>query len=150
VRVPRGRGQAVAIRYDSLPPGERVTFVDHYVARGQTVSGIAQRYHVTVAMITAANPHVRLTSLHIGQRIIIPMSGRLVPATAWSVPPEHRSRVRTPVQRGAHRVAKGETTTSIARHYGVTLAALLDYNDLEPRSVIHVGDVIRIPPKQFR
>ena len=54
------------------------------------------------------------------------------------------------MQRGSHRVAKGETVTSIARHYGVPLAALLDYNDLEAHSVIHVGDVIRIPPKQFR
>jgi membrane-bound lytic murein transglycosylase D len=148
VRVPRGRGQAVALRFDSLPASERVTFVDHYVTRGQTVSGIAQRYHVTVSMITAANPHVRLSSLHIGQRLIIPMSGRIVPPAAWSVPPEHRS--RTSVQRGSHRVASGETATQIARHYGVTLASLLDYNDLETRSVIHVGDVIRIPPKQFR
>ena len=150
VRVPRGRGQEVALRYDSLPASERVTFVDHYVTRGQTVSGIAQRYHVTVAMITAANPHVKLSTLRIGQRIIIPMSGRVVPAAAWSVPPEHRSRTRTPLQRGAHRVARGETVTSIARHYGVSLATLLDYNDLESHSVIHVGDVIRIPPKQFR
>ncbi|HEX4633479.1 MAG TPA: transglycosylase SLT domain-containing protein [Gemmatimonadales bacterium] len=150
VRVPRGRGQEVALRYDSLPASDRVTFVDHYVTRGQTVSGIAQRYHVTVAMITAANPHTRLSTLHIGERIIIPMSGRVVPSSAWSVPPEHRSRTRTPVGVGAHRVAKGETVTSIARHYGVPLAVLLDYNDLEAHSVLHVGTVIRIPPKQFR
>ena len=150
VRVPRGRGQAVALRYDSLPASERVTFVDHYVTRGQTVSGIAQRYHVTVAMITAANPHMRLSSLHIGQRVIIPMSGRVVPASAWSVPPEHRSRTRAPLQKGSHRVTKGETVTSIARHYGVPLASLLDYNDLEVHTKLKVGQVIRIPPKQFR
>lgn len=148
VRVPRGRGQEVALRYDSLPASERVTFVDHYVTRGQTVSGIAQRYHVTVSMITAANPRVRLTALRIGQRLVIPMSGRVVPRSAWSVPPEHRS--RPPLQRGSHRVVRGETVTSIARRYGVPLASLLDYNDLEQRSVIHIGDVIRIPPKQFR
>lgn len=150
VRVPRGRGQTVALRYDSLPASERVTFVDHYVTRGQTVSGIAQRYHVTVAMITSANPHMRLSTLRIGQRLIIPMSGRIVPATAWSVPPEHRSRTRAPLQKGSHRVSKGETVTSIARHYGVPLAVLLDYNDLEARARLKIGQVIRIPPKQFR
>jgi len=148
VRVPRGRGQVAAARYDSLPANERVTFVDHYVARGQTLGSIAQRYHVTVAMITAANPHVKASALHIGQRLIIPMSGRIVPATAWSVPPEHRS--RAPVARGSHRVVPGETVSQIARHFGVTIAALLDYNDLGVRSVIHPGDLIRIPPKQFR
>src|SRR5258708_31902407 len=33
VRVPRGRGTLVAERYDSLPVTDRITFVDHYVAR---------------------------------------------------------------------------------------------------------------------
>src|SRR5205823_5208823 len=36
VRVPRGRGTLVAERFDSLPVTERITFVDHYVSRGQT------------------------------------------------------------------------------------------------------------------
>src|SRR5216117_4122102 len=49
VRVPRGRGTLVAERYDSLPITERITFVDHYVSRGQTLSDIAKRYHVSVA-----------------------------------------------------------------------------------------------------
>ena len=148
VRVPRGRGQEVALRYDSLPADERVTFVDHYVTRGQTLGAIAQRYHVTVAMITGANPHVRAADLRIGQRLIIPMSGRIVPPSAWSIPPEHRS--RAPASRGSHRVAAGETVSQIARHYGVSVAALLDYNDLGVRSIIHPGQTIRIPPKQFR
>ena len=60
VRVPRGRGTIVAERYDSLPVTSRITFVDHYVSRGQTLSEIAQRYRVSVAMIQSANP--RLTA----------------------------------------------------------------------------------------
>src|SRR5881296_699631 len=41
VRVPRGSGAAVAERFDSLPVNERITFVDHYVSAGQTLSDIA-------------------------------------------------------------------------------------------------------------
>jgi len=44
VRVPRGHGTLVAERYDSLPVTERITFVDHYVSRGQTLSDIAKHY----------------------------------------------------------------------------------------------------------
>ena len=37
VRVPRGHGTVVAERYDSLPITERITFVDHCVARADAV-----------------------------------------------------------------------------------------------------------------
>jgi LysM repeat protein len=47
----------------------------------------------------------------------------------------------------AHRVEAGETMSEIAWRYGVSLAELLDYNDLTMRSVIRAGDVVRIPPR---
>ncbi|MGH9261302.1 MAG: transglycosylase SLT domain-containing protein, partial [Acidimicrobiales bacterium] len=88
VRVPRGRGAMAAERYAVLPVNDRVTFVDHYVSRGETLSHIARRYGVSQAMVRSANPSLRPQALRIGQRIIIPMSGRIVPPSAWSTPPE--------------------------------------------------------------
>ncbi len=148
VRVPRGRGQNVAERFDSLPVNERITFVDHYVTSGQTLSGIAQRYHVSVAMIRSANPQMRPAALHVGQRLIIPMSGKIVPSAAWSVPPEPRTRHTTSRRTlgTEHRVRPGETASTIARRYGVSLSALLDENDMAMASVLHAGDRLRIPP----
>jgi LysM repeat protein len=157
VRVPRGKGARVAERYAELPINERVTFVDHYVTSGQTLSGIAQRYKVTVTMLQAANPHLRAHALRVGQRIIVPMSGRVVPRGAWSTPPEPRvrrtsSRYRSVSANGGggatrHRVAAGETASGIARQHGVGLAALLEANDLTMRSVIRPGEVLRIPSR---
>ena len=152
VRVPRGAGAQVAQRYADLPINERVTFVDHYVGSGQTLSGIAQRYNVTVTMLQVANPHLRAHALRVGQRIIVPMSGRVVPRGAWSVPPEPRlRRVATRYSSvdgsTSHRVARGETASEIARQHGVGLAALLEANDLTMRSVIRPGDVLRIPSR---
>ena len=67
VRVPRGRGTQVAARYDSLPVNERITFVDHYVSAGQTLTDIAHRYHVTVGMLQGANPSLKPHALRVGQ-----------------------------------------------------------------------------------
>jgi membrane-bound lytic murein transglycosylase D len=155
VRVPRGKGQRVAERYADLPVNERITFVDHYVTYGQTLSTIAQRYKVTVTMLQAANPHLRAHALRVGQRVIVPMSGRVVPRGAWSNPPEPRVRRlsrhrRTNVGSGdgaRHRVAPGETASGIARQHGVGLTALLEANDLTMRSVIRPGDVLLIPAR---
>jgi LysM repeat protein len=156
VRVPGGRGARVAERYADLPVNERVTFVDHYVSTGQTLSGIAERYKVTVTMLQAANPHLHAHALRVGQRIIVPMSGRVVPRGAWSNPPEPRvrrvsSRYRSvsslPSDGTRHRVARGETTSGIARQHGIGLMALLEANDLTMRSVIRPGDVLLIPSR---
>ncbi len=149
VRVPRGLGTLVAQRYDSLPATDRVTFVDHYVSRGQTVSEIARRYHVSVAMLESANPRIKTRALRVGQRLIIPMSGRVVPSSAWSVPPEPRYRrvSRTEASSGSHRVRSGETASQIARRYGVSLAELLNYNGLTMQSVIRSGEVLKIPQR---
>src|SRR2546427_9127502 len=128
---------------------ERITFVDHYVARGQTLSDIAKRYHVSVAMSEGANPRLHAHALRVGQRVIIPMSGRVVPLAAWSVPPEPRYRrvSRTDASTGSHRVRAGETATVIARRYGVSPSALLNYHGFTPGVRVPPGGPLKIPPK---
>ncbi len=144
VRIPRGTGTAAAERYATLPVTQRITFVDHYVTAGQTLSDIAKRYHVTVTMIQSANPHLAPRALRVGQRVIIPMSEPRYRRTARrsygaASPPNSID--------ASHRVQPGETATQIAHRYGVSLAELLDYNDLDRRSVIRVGQIIKIPAK---
>jgi LysM repeat protein len=119
------------------------------------MSGIAERYKVTVTMLQAANPHLRSHALRVGQRVIVPMSGRVVPRGAWSNPPEPRmrrvsSRYRSTAGTAGpdgtrHRVVPGETASGIARQHGIGLMALLEANDLTLRSVIRPGDVLLIP-----
>jgi membrane-bound lytic murein transglycosylase D len=147
VRVPRGRGEIVAQRYTGLAVNERITFIDHYVARGETIGQIAHRYRVSQAMIEGANPHLRPRSLRVGQRIIIPMSGRVVPPSAWSVPPEPTYRRLTHVRGGVkvYRVRRGDTLSAIARRFRVRLSALLNVNGMTMGSTIRAGELIRIP-----
>jgi membrane-bound lytic murein transglycosylase D len=150
VRVPRGRGTLVAERFDTLPVTARITFVDHYVARGQTLSEIARQYRVSVTMIQGANPSLKPRALRVGQRLIIPMSGRVVPMAARRIPvasPTAPRLVTGSSLPASHRVRPGETASEISRRYGVGLRALLDYNGLDMDSIIRPGDRLRIPAR---
>ncbi len=147
VRVPRGRGEAVALAYADLEVTERIAFVDHYVQRGETVSRIARRYRVSPAMIETANPGIRPRALRIGQRMVIPVSGQVVPLSAWTSPPQHSyRRVASAGPNGkTYRVRRGDTLSAIALSFRVPLSRLLRANGLQMTSVIRPGDRIVIP-----
>ena len=75
VRIPSGRGPSTVAAYAELPPARRITFVEHTVARGETMSGIAARYHVSQRLLTEANPRLRGRMLRPGMRVIVPTGG---------------------------------------------------------------------------
>jgi membrane-bound lytic murein transglycosylase D len=74
LRVPEGRGAAFAVAYGLIPADERVSFVEHRVASGETLSHIALRYGVRVTDIEAANPRVRPRALRIGTMLTVPVA----------------------------------------------------------------------------
>jgi membrane-bound lytic murein transglycosylase D len=74
VRVPEGRGPAFEAAYAEIPPSERVTFVMHRVARGETLSHIAVRYGSSIRDIEAANPGVRARYLRVGGTLTVPVA----------------------------------------------------------------------------
>ncbi len=74
VRVPPGHGFVFRRNYAAIPPSERVTFVEHRVRPGETLSHVARRYGVPVRDLEAANPTVRARYLQIGQRLVVPVA----------------------------------------------------------------------------
>lgn len=144
VRVPEGSGPIVSRRWADLPANERVTFVTHRVAKGETLSEIAQRYHISTTVLQAANPGVQARRLRIGQNLTVPVS----PAAQRSVGPTRRvtasapARVATP-SGGYYRVRAGDSLWVISRRYGVRVSDLKDWNDLSS-STLQIGQQLRV------
>lgn len=90
IRVPRGKGRTFTLNYALVSPEERVTFVEHVVTPGETLSVIAMRYGVEVGEIEAANPRVRALSLPVGARLTVPVapSARSDPTSVGGGRPE--------------------------------------------------------------
>jgi membrane-bound lytic murein transglycosylase D len=138
VRVPAGHGTAAAEAYAALPASHRVTFREHIVRSGETMSGIARRYGVAVDDIRAANPRVRSTRLRSGQLVIVPTQGPLSTDVARQVSaPE-------PAEARWHRVRSGETLSAIARRYRVSQKQLQSWNGMGKSTRIRAGQRLRI------
>ncbi|NNF11581.1 MAG: transglycosylase SLT domain-containing protein [Gemmatimonadetes bacterium] len=74
LKVPVGHADAFEVNYSRLAPERRVTFVEHVVRSGETLSVIAQRYGIRTAEIRAANPSVSALRLPVGARLTVPVA----------------------------------------------------------------------------
>jgi membrane-bound lytic murein transglycosylase D len=138
VRVPVGRGAATAEAYAALPASQRVTFREHIVRSGETMSGLARRYGVALEDIRAANPRIRSTRLRSGQLVVVPTQGPISAEVARQVSaPE-------PADATWHRVRSGETLSSIARRYHVSQRQLQRWNGMGKSTRIRSGQRLRV------
>ncbi|HEY9014399.1 MAG TPA: LysM peptidoglycan-binding domain-containing protein, partial [Gemmatimonadales bacterium] len=118
-------------------------FIEHFMARGETLGHIARRYRVSQAMLIAANPKLQARRIRIGQRIVVPTGGG-VPSTKVA------RRMAEPVVAAGtitaefHRVRRGETISEIADEYGVTQRELRIWNQLNSRGTIRAGQRLRV------
>ena len=121
---------------DNLPDDKRVHSVRHTVKDGETLSGIATRYHTTVQALQTTN--------HLGGTLIRPGEDLLI-RTGASTPNKlalvARQRV---VGRTVHTVRSGESLWSIAHRYGMSVRQLQAWNGLSKHSVIRPGQRLHI------
>lgn len=138
------QGAAPPVPPQQAPQIDRV--FRYEVQRGDTLNAIARRYGLTVKDIIDANNIVDPDRLFPGQKLIIP--GYEMPRAA---PPEEAFAEPTPRPRPGpdeffvHTVDVGDTLSSIAKRYGVTVRRLIEVNDIEDPNMIRVGQRLVIP-----
>jgi membrane-bound lytic murein transglycosylase D len=135
VRLPAGTMTRVNGAYASLPVSSRVAFREHVVTKGQTTSGIAKRYGVSVAALREANPEIKTKAPRPGQRLVIPAGA----AARWS----ESDAGSAPAGSRVHTVRKGETLGGIASRYRVSVSKLKSWNNLSSNT-IRAGQKLRV------
>lgn len=114
----------------------------HTVRRGETLSGIAQKYNVQVGELAKANRMRNSSHLPVGKRLVIPGGADADPVVG-AVQEIEKPR-STAEGDGTHTVKSGDTLFDIARNYNVSLEQLRAWNDLSERSRISVNQKLRV------
>jgi membrane-bound lytic murein transglycosylase D len=145
ILVPADKKDALIEGLNDLEDHERVAMVEHTVRKGEPIKSIAKRYGVTVDAIAGEN-NLTSTVLAAGQTLVIPISqARLAYAPPERIASSSYTRNKARV---THRVRRGETLFSIARHYGVGVSQLRKWNFLSSKSVLKTGQKLRIYPSK--
>jgi D-alanyl-D-alanine endopeptidase (penicillin-binding protein 7) len=115
------------------------------VSKGDTLFKIATRYHTTVDGLRSYN-NLRSREIQVGQTIRIPSKNSPMPvAASKTVRQQNNVAPNNVVAGNVHVVRRGETLSTIATSYRLTLGTLARYNNLSLRKPIQAGQKIRIP-----
>jgi LysM repeat protein len=105
----------------------------HVVRSGETLTGIAAHFSVTLPALLKANHLSGRALIHPGQRIIVRAAGSRAAA------PHHT------VATTAYRVRPGDTLGAIAARHDTSVAAIARASRVSSRALIHPGQVLRVP-----
>ena len=119
----------------------------HTIQPGETLTGIARHYGLTLANLLAANPGLNPDLLFSGTTILIPAAGgATAPTPPDPQPPDPEPPAsRQPLQRVPYVVQPGDTYSGIAAHFGISTAQLLAMNPSTPPNRLRSGGVIIVP-----
>ncbi len=135
VRIPSGSQLAFENALAEVPKAERIAFLSHVVASGDTLSEIAGIYGTRQSAIVEVNNLRNPNRLSIGQRLIIPVGPEARPYRAQPVAGFNTG------ERTTYRVQRGDELWGIAQNFRTTVGHLMRWNDLASDR-IYPGDTL--------
>lgn len=119
-----------------IPAGSQVP--DSYtVQSGDTLTGIAAKYNLSMDQIANLNNISRSANLRVGQHL--KLSGSPEPVQEVVTETQEKN-----VKSDTHIVKSGETLSSIARQYHLQLRYLADLNGLSTTSNVRIGQRLKL------
>jgi LysM repeat protein len=125
-------------------PALGTSATEYVIAKGDSFSTVAKKFHVSVKALMDANPGVEPTKLKIGQKINIPPAGASLTATTPSGAAGSAS--GTPGGEQMYTVKSGDSLTKIATEFSTSVKAIRAINNLKTDKIV-VGQKLKIPAK---
>ena len=117
---------------DVLAQQPPIRFKEHKIGNGETLSGIARRYAVSVAALQQANS-LSNTRIRAGKMLMIPIAADSTAA--------HSAIGETKI---VHRVEAGDTLWSIAKRYRVQVEQLRNWNELAIGQILNLNQALTV------
>jgi LysM repeat protein len=150
---PTRPGTSVASALQTEPVSNVVPVTAYTVARGDSLWSIAKHNHISVAELAGANNLRSSSTLHLGQKIVIPGkatgTGTAAAAPAKTAPEPAAAKTagasKSTTESITHVVKSGETLGGIARKYQVSVGEIATANNITDPAKIRPGQSLIIP-----
>lgn len=138
--VPAASASVFSQNLANLPAEQRLKWVRHRIKRGETLSGVAQKYSTTVAVLRDAND-LRGTTIRAGSHLLVPVAARdaaQYAALKRSTPPRGKGSKTT------YEVRNGDSLWNIARKHSVSVKQVARWNRIGTKTPIRPGQQLVI------
>jgi membrane-bound lytic murein transglycosylase D len=145
-----------------IETGPNISFRNHRINKGDTLSAIARRYSVSVSALKTVNK-MHSASIREGLNLLIPVSDRTPDDIARNSNKDNPKSLASATDREntaavsntqsiassgstqlVHRVVAGDTLWSIARQYQVRMTELLFWNKLRQNQILNLNQALLI------
>ncbi len=130
LHIPEGTAERFYAEIAAIPPDKWVSWRQHRVEEGETLSSLAQQYRISATSIAEANDLDAHEPLAAGTKMIIPVEARSDPAMGKLM---------------SYRVRRGDTLESIADEFDVSSDELRHWNHMRSNHVAR-GMRLRVYP----
>lgn len=157
--LPYGKGSKFKTFYASLTDKEKIIWHRYLVKNGDSLDKIAKRFNVSEELLASSNK-MSGSSLAVGRYIVIPIpASEKIPAEESDVEtfsadtlsgsmqaPQYTTVKQsvTKTVKKVHTIKRGETLSSIARKYSVSVKDLAQWNKISTSKTISTGKHLKI------
>jgi len=144
--IPIDKANAFETKIASLPDSQRMRWKHHKVRSGETLSHIADKYRISVALLKSSN-RLRRNLIRKGQNLVIPVASKSARTYRLSEVQRKKKILNSP-KSGRHKiihtVRSGDNLWDLSRKYKVNVRALAKWNAMAPRDVLQRGQKLII------
>lgn len=117
----------------TLSSQDSAAFISYPIKPGETIFSLSKRFNVSVEEIEKVNPLLDVTDIAVGQVILIPKLQTVESAQEFDL----------------HKVRRKENLYRLAKKYGISEEAIIEYNPSVKWGHLRTGQVLRIPRKEY-
>ena len=139
--IPVEKSRLFEEKLAQLPESARVLWKRHTIQRGETLSGLAQRYDTTVAALTHINS-LDPDRIRAGTKIMIP--GSVKDPTRYAALSRRLQQNRNNSRKLTYKVRSGDNLWSIARRHQVSVKQVARWNRVDSQALLKPGQKLVI------
>ena len=143
--IPVANAKRFKQRLAALPKSERMTWKQHKIREGESLSQIAARYQTSVSALKQIN-RMNGTLIRAGRSLLIPTAKQ--PRKYYSLSADARKfrglKKTGDGTRYIYTVKRGDNLWDIGRHYGISVRQLTQWNGISKKSLLRPGQKLAV------
>jgi membrane-bound lytic murein transglycosylase D len=143
--VPVTKAQQFEQDLAALPDSERITWQQHKIKKGETLSQIAQRYRTSVAALKQTN-RLRGNLIRVGQSLLIPTAEQPMKHYTLSADTRKFRGLKTTGdgEKYIYTIKRGDNLWDIGRTYGISVTRLCNWNGINRNKILRPGQKLTV------